>query len=137
MHVVQVQGNAAIDDRSSVAVGLEPEMVNDQVAVYPAGDLDQGRHQLDGRPYRIDDFCSPVEIDPRAENVVPFCSDKTLQIRDPDVGPEDRDTCSKENFCSGGILSDPDFHRTPVISGDVFADTPFNTFILAHEEIVH
>jgi hypothetical protein len=112
-------------------------MVDDQVAVNPPGKRYQGRYQLDGRPYRIDDLCSPVEIDPRAEYVVPLCSDNPLQIRAPDVGPDDRDTCSKENFCSGGVLSDPDFHRTPVISSDIFADTPFNTFILAHEEIVH
>jgi hypothetical protein len=135
MGVVQVQRNAAIDDRSSVAIALEPEMVDDQIAVDPAGDLDQGG-TLDRRA-DVDDLGPPVEIDSRAEYVVPLYSDNSLIIWDPDVGPEDRYPCSEENFRSGCVLSDPGFYCTPVISGDVFADTPFNTFILAHEEIVH
>ena len=59
--MVPVQDDTAVDDLTTVAVTLETEVIDEEVAVNGPGETDEGGHHLLVGPYRINEVAAPVE----------------------------------------------------------------------------
>ena len=126
------ENRAAVHDLAATPVDLASQVVDQEIAVDPVGKRDQRRDHLHAGPHRVDQVRALIQSDVRFKDIVGHHSKPVVPDPRPDVGAEHQGTGGPDQPCGLGVVADTHLHGPPVTAGDIFPDTPFNTFIVTH-----